>query len=53
MILFWLDTWPSFLISLFFYMLKGIHQDNFLLLGLKCFEFEMPFHLERIDAYNL
>lgn len=37
----------------FFYMLKGIHQDNFLLLGLKCFEFEMLFHLERIDASNL
>lgn len=33
--------------------LKGIHHDNFLLLGLKCFECEMPFHLERIDAYNL
>lgn len=33
--------------------LKGIHHDNFPLLGLKCFECEMPFHLERIDAYNL
>lgn len=36
-----------------FQQLKGIHHDNFPLLGLKCFECEMPFHLERIDAYNL
>lgn len=52
-ILFWSDAWPSLLISLCFYPLKGIHQDNFLLLGLKCFEFGMASHLERIDAYNL